>query len=330
MTESDVVFETFRNGEISLRVATQGSGPLLLFIHGWPELWYSWRHQMAHFAERGFRTAAMDVRGYGGSSKPPEVAAYTMMEMTSDAAAVIDALGDGAAVVIGHDWGAPIAWNTARLHPGKVRAVAGMSVPYFPIGVDDPLATWRSRYDDNGKFFYQTYFADRPDEAETELEQDSLRSIRMIYYAASGDRARDASDAGGFAQEKLVSEGLLDGLIDPDPFPAWASAEDLQVYADAMHQGGWNGPLNRYRAQPLDAAELGTLPDANLKQPAAFIGGELDVVRAFSEGVDPFEFAGLACDDFRGTTIVPGAGHWVQQEEPEQVNAALDAFLAAL
>jgi pimeloyl-ACP methyl ester carboxylesterase len=266
----------------------------------------------------------MDVRGYGGSSKPRPVEAYTLTELCGDAAAVIDALGGGEAIVWGHDWGAPIAWNTARLHATKVTAVVGLSVPYFPVSPQSSLDLWKETYTDQGKFFYQMYFQ-QEDVAEAELGADSLASIRKIYYAASGDSRSEP-----FLLDKPSDAAMLDGLIDPDPFPAWASSEDLQVYADAMHAGGWRGPLNRYRAQRLDSAQLGTLPDPNLKQPAAFIGGEHDVVRKFMPDVDPFDFAAMACDDFRGTTIIPGAGHWVQQEAPDATNAALAAFLGSL
>jgi len=322
---TEVEFVSVVNGDISLNVAVQGEGPLILCIHGWPELWYSWRHQMAHFSAQGYKVAAMDVRGYGGSSKPEEISAYSLTELAGDAVAVIDALGGGSAIVLGHDWGAPIAWNTARLHPDKVSAVAGLSVPYFPVSPDNSLDRWREMYTAQGKFFYQVYFNDRPDEAEAELGADSLRSIRMIYYAGCGD-----VDRGLFLLDKGADAGMLDGLVDPDPFPAWASSDDLQVYADAMHAGGWKGPLNRYRAQPIDADQLGSLPDPNIQQPATFIGGELDMVRNFVEGIDSYDFAAMACDDYRGTTIVDGAGHWVQQEAPEAVNAALETFFTSL
>jgi pimeloyl-ACP methyl ester carboxylesterase len=147
----------------------------------------------------------------------------------------------------------------------------------------------------------------------------------MIYYSACGEAAGRP-----FMMDKPADAKMLDGLTDPDPFPAWASDQDLQVYADAMHAGGWTGPLNRYRAQPLDAEQIGQMPDPNLKQPAAFIGGEHDVVRKFVEGIDSYQFAAMACDDYRGTTIIDGAGHWVQQEAPEAVNTALETFLNGL
>jgi pimeloyl-ACP methyl ester carboxylesterase len=318
-------FATVRNGDIELNVAVAGEGPLVLFVHGWPELWYSWRHQLAHVAQRGFTAAAIDVRGYGGSSKPTDIAAYTLIELCGDVAAVIDRLGAGSAIVVGHDWGAPIAWNTARLHASKVRAVAGLSVPYRPVGPVSAIELYREVY--AGRFFYQLYFQE-PGIAEAELEADNGRSLRSIYYMASGEGKASL----GLTADKPADARMLDGLVDPDPFPAWSTAKDLQVYIDAFDAGGWTGPLNRYRAQGLDAEQLGSLtdPPPELSQPAAFVGGELDGVRHFMPGVDLFELAPSSCLDFRGTTIVPGVGHWVQQEAPAAVNAALDAFIDSL
>ncbi|MGB0111892.1 MAG: alpha/beta hydrolase [Ilumatobacteraceae bacterium] len=314
-------FVTVRNGDIDLRVAVTGNGPLILCIHGWPELWYSWRHQMEHFAERGFTVAAMDVRGYGGSSKPEAIEAYALTELCSDAAAVIDELGNGTAIVFGHDWGAPIAWNTARLHADKVSAVAGLSVPYTPVSTLSSVDLWREIYKD--QFFYQLYIQ-APGVVEAEVSADVARTLRMIYFAASGDAGESL-----FAQ-KPADATLLDGLVDPDPVPAWMTTDDLQVYVDAFEAGGWVGAFNRYRAQGLDAEQIGPMPDAVLQQPAAFIGGELDGVRGFVPGMDIYDTASSACADFRGTTIVPGVGHWVQQEAPAAVNVALDAFVDSL
>jgi pimeloyl-ACP methyl ester carboxylesterase len=318
---SEPSFVTVRNGDIDLRVAVTGSGPLILCIHGWPEIWYSWRHQMGYFAARGFTVAAMDVRGYGGSSNPPDIEAYRLTELCGDAAAVIDELGDGQAIVFGHDWGAPIAWNTARLHPDKVRAVAGLSVPYTPIGPTSPLDMWRERYE--GTFFYQLYI-ETPGVAEAECGADHANALRRIYYGASGDADRSL-----FA-EKGPDAGLLDGTVDPDPFPAWMSPDDLAAYVEAFETSGWVGPFNRYRAQGLDADEIGSLPDPNLRQPTAFIAGELDGVRNFVPGLDLFGLAPVFCDDFRGSTIIPGVGHWIQQEAPDATNAALATFVDPL
>ncbi|MAT05334.1 MAG: epoxide hydrolase [Acidimicrobiaceae bacterium] len=321
----DVEFTTVVNGDIEIEVATLGSGPLVVFVHGWPELWYSWRHQMTHLAGRGFRAAAMNVRGYGGSSNPTEVERYTMREITGDVAAVVDALGNGEpAIVIGHDWGAPIAWNTARLHPDRVRAVMGMSVPYLPIGPTSSLEIFRQLYAD--KFFYQLYFQ-QPGVAEAELGADHGRSLRMIYHGASGAAAGSA----GLSGDKPADAKLLDGMVDPGLPLAHLTAEELDVYVAAYERSGWHGPINRYRAQDLDAADIGHLDDDGvLTQPAAFVGGELDGVRHFIPGLDLFDLAPRSCGDWRGTTIVPGAGHWVQQEQPDATNAAIDDFLDSL
>jgi pimeloyl-ACP methyl ester carboxylesterase len=315
----DMSFETVPNGEIDLRVAIAGSGPPILCIHGWPELWYSWRHQIAHFTGRGYTVAAMDVRGYGGSSKPSEISAYRLTELCADAATVIDALG-GESIVFGHDWGAPIAWNVARLHPDKVSAVAGLSVPYVPVGPVPLVDMFEQIY--AGKFFYQLYFQ-QPGVVEAEVSADTARSLRMIYYAISGDATEPFF-------ERPSGDNLLDGLVDPDPFPGWMTGDDLQVYVDAFEAGGWTGAFNRYRAGGFDAQDLGDLPEPELHQPTAFIAGERDGVRTFIPGLDLFADAGAACTDFRGTTIIPGVGHWVQQEAAEATNATLDAFVDSL
>ena len=237
-------FITVGNGPIELEVAVWGSGPLIVCVHGFPELWYSWRHQIAHFAARGFRVAALNVRGYGKSSRPHEIAAYTLRNIASDVAAVIDCLGEGKAILFGHDWGAPIVWHTSLLHPDKVVAVAGLSVPHFPRGAAPFLEMMKMVYKD--RFFYQIYFQ-QEGLAEAELESDVSTSLRKLYFAASGDAPLNK-----WLEPKPVDARLLDGMVDPDPQPAWISESDLKVYADAFSASGFRGPLNRYRAQLLD------------------------------------------------------------------------------
>jgi len=315
-------FVTVANGSIRLNVAVKGEGPLVLCVHGWPELWYSWRHQLERFGGRGYKVAAMDVRGYGGSSKPAEIAAYTIEQLASDVAAVIDALGGGKAILFGHDWGAPIVWNTALLHPDKVAAVAGLSVPYFPRGEASLLTAVNALY--QGRFFYQLYFQ-AEGVAEAELEADIPTALRKIYFALSGDAPLDK-----WIETKPADARLLDGMVDPAPFPAWLGPEDLAVYVAAFHAGGFRGPLNRYRAQDLDFAESAPLAGKPVTQPSLFIGGERDAVRHFIPGGDLYATPDAALADCRGSVIVPGAGHWVQQEAPEATNAALEGFLAGL
>jgi pimeloyl-ACP methyl ester carboxylesterase len=315
-------FITVKNGEISLNVAVKGEGPLIVCVHGWPELWYSWRWQMDHFAALGFKVAALDVRGYGGSSKPPEVAAYSLCQLASDVIAVVDHFGAAPAILFGHDWGAPIVWNTTLLYPEKIRAVAGLSVPYMPRGEMSFIELAKILYKD--RFFYQLYFQ-KEGPPEAEFEADIPAALRKIYYSASGDSPRD-----GLMMDKGPDSTMLDGMPDPDPFPAWMSPADLKVYVDAFTAGGFRGPFNRYRAQNIDFAELAAYAGAKIAQPTFFVAGERDPVRNFVGGMDLYANAGAALEDFRGAVIIPGVGHWVQQEAPDAVNLALEGFVEGL
>ena len=313
------------HGEISVNAAVVGpaDGPLVVCVHGWPESWWSYRHQMEHLSSTGHRVASIDVRGYGASSKPEAIDAYRLRELADDVAAVIANLSpDAPAVVIGHDWGAPVAWQTARLHPELVRGVIGMSVPYRPTTPGDPMELWDLVYAD--RFFYMKYFQE-PGVAEAELEADVARTLRMAYWAAGGESGDEL-----WMQDRPADAGFLDGMVDPDPVPEWMDAEALGPATAALEAGGFQGPLNRYRAQGLDADDLPGLADDVITVPAAFIGGERDIVRAFVPGMDMFASAGEFLGDFRGWMIVPAAGHWVQQERPDATNAAIDEFLAGL
>lgn len=315
-------FVAVANGPITINVAVEGQGPLILCVHGFPELWYSWRHQMTYFAKRGYTVAAMDVRGYGGSSKPQDVADYSMRAVTSDIAAVVDRLGGGRAILFGHDWGAPQVWSAALLYPDKISAVAALSVPYIPRGDASPLSMWRALYAD--RFFYQNYFQ-AEGVAEQELEADLATALRKIYFTASGDAPLNA-----WFERKPKDARLLDGMADPKPFPTWLSAADLQVFVDAFRAGGLRGPINKYRAQEIDFEEMAAYAGAVVRQPSFFVGGERDLVRAIIPGLDLYADPGAACADFRGSVILPGVGHWVQQEAPAETNAALERFVTTL
>ena len=314
---------TVHNAGLALNVVVAGPDTStdlpILCVHGWPELSHSWRHQLAYFAAQGRRIAAMDVRGYGASDKPHAIAAYSLSALASDVAAVIAALG-GRAILFGHDWGAPIVWNTALRHPDAVAAVAGLSVPFSPWGDIRFLDMMRMMH--AGKFFYQFYFqAEGVAEAELAADPDALAKL---YFALSGD-----AQYPGFGR-KLPDDTVLTGLTLPDPLPAWLPPEDLAIYKTAFAAGGWRGPLNRYRAQDIDFDEAVPLRGQMITQPATFIAGTRDPVRHFAPGVDLYATAGGGCSDFRGTILIDGAGHWVQQEAPAATNAALAAFLAGL
>jgi pimeloyl-ACP methyl ester carboxylesterase len=319
---NDVEFRSVRNGSISLRVALQGSGPLILCVHGWPELWYSWRHQMRHFAELGYTVAAMDVRGYGGSDKPAPVEAYTLAELAGDAAAVVRDLSETPAILVGHDWGAPIAYATALLHPDCVAAVAGLSVPFRPASEHSMLDIMRQVF--AGQFFYMLYFQ-QPLLPEQELEADIPTALRTIYYSASGDAPR-----GAFLPQKPENAKFLDGMLTPQNLPDWMRDEDLQVYIEAFAAGGFRGPINRYRAQDLDFEASRQAVGVQLPQPACFIGGERDLVREMIAGMDMYADIESGYADLRVNELIAGAGHWVQQEAPQATNSALERFIRSL
>jgi len=307
---------------VRLRAAIEGQGPLVILVHGWPELWYSWRHQIRPLAEAGYRVVAPDVRGYGGSDKPHAVEAYDMLSLTADMVGLIDALGEDQAVLIGHDWGAPICWTSAVLYPDRIRAVAGLSVPFFRRGPVSSIELFKALY--AGKFFYQLYFQEEG-VAEAEFEADVRTALRKIYYFASGD----AGDEGRAAlANKGPNDKMLEDLPDPDPFPAWLSEADLSYYVQAFEQGGFRGPLNRYRCQQRDWERLPQLSDATIEQPSFFVAGSRDLVRHFIPGTDLYANPGVYCSDFRGKVIIEDQGHWVQQEAPPEVTEALLGFLA--
>jgi pimeloyl-ACP methyl ester carboxylesterase len=321
-----------QNGAIELAVTVQGEGPLIVCVHGWPELGYSWRHQQRFFAARGYRIATMDVRGYGNSSRPEAVADYSMRHLCADVAAVIQTLGavdpkrPARAILFGHDWGAPIAWNTAVLFPQYVRAVAGLSVPFVPIRSRSFLELAAEIYRD--RFFYQLYFQEEG-RAEADFSADVGSALRKVYYALSGEGIRDTAVREAFVT-KSKDDALLVGLVDPDPFPAWLTAEDLHVFTETFSRTGFRGAFNRYRAQTIDVAELAHIAGQPVVQPACFIAGAEDPVRNFVPGVDAYAKAGQYCRDLRGSHILPGVGHWVQQEAPELTNQHLTAFLNTL
>ncbi len=316
------MFQSVENEGITLRVAIEGSGPLILCIHGWPELWYSWRHQMRYFAERGFTVAAMDVRGYGASDKPSGVENYSLSKLAGDAAAVLRELSPEPAILFGHDWGAPIAYATAQLFPEQVRGVAGLSVPFRPRSEVSLMQISEQVFAD--RFFYMLYFQS-PEIPEQELEADVTDTLRRVYYACSGD-----APLGAFLIEKPRDAGLLDGLVNPESLPAWMSEEDLQVYTDAFARGGFEGPINRYRAHAIDFEESAPLLGKKLSTPACFIGGERDPVRRLITGVDLFADLEGGYDYLRVNELVDGAGHWLQQEAPRQCNQILQRFVASL
>jgi pimeloyl-ACP methyl ester carboxylesterase len=308
--------------DICLRVAVAGQGPLVILIHGFPESWYSWRHQIPTLADAGYRVAAPDVRGYGGSDKPFAIDAYSIKSLSADIGGLIEVLGAERAILVGHDWGATIAYGTALFHPEQVRAVAGLSVPHLGRGPMPSVELFRKIYKD--RFFYQLYFQDLG-VAEAELEADVLTSLRKIYYGVSGEAQKANARI-----ENPAGPGFLDRLVDPNPFPVWLTEADLDYFASQFCNSGFRGPLNRYRNSERDFEQLAAFDGKQITHPTAFIAGSLDVVLRMVPGVDMVELMRQQCADLRYVRLMEGAGHWLQQERPAEVNAALLEFLRSL
>jgi pimeloyl-ACP methyl ester carboxylesterase len=314
---TEITHRTIESNGINMHIAEAGTGPLVLFLHGFPELWYSWRHQLPAVAEAGFHAVAPDVRGYGRTDTPHEIEAYGMRDHVADATGILDALGAETAVVVGHDWGSPMAWHCAMLEPARYRAVVAMSVPFLPRPPAPPTQLFKQIFGDN--FFYILYFQE-PGVAEKELEADPRTALRTFLCAASGD-----SVPAGFLGKKK-GDLFLTGMENPERLPRWLTESDIDYYAGEFKRTGFRGGLNRYRNMDRDWRDLAELADAKVTQPALFIAGERDGVLAFTS-VDPMK---ELVPNLKDTIMVPGAGHWIQQERSKEVNEALVAFLKAL
>jgi pimeloyl-ACP methyl ester carboxylesterase len=303
-----------------LRIGVSGSGPLVVLVHGFPDSWISWRHQIPVLAGAGYTVVALETRGYGKSSCPPEIEHYTLPALAEDIIAVIDELGFEKAVLVGHDWGGAQVFATALLHPERVQAVASFAFT-APLYSDvKPSEMWRNTYTE--ELFYQNYFAE-PGVAEAEFEVDPARSLRLFLYALSGDRPASAN---GLIRPAGTTS-LLEGLPEPHPFPHWLDEEELSYYAESFASSGFTGPINRYRAQDLDVELMRPYADRTIDQPVLWVGAAKDPARYLVPGVDKYLNPVPRCTDVRGTIIIEDVGHWIQQEAPQQSNAALLEFL---
>ena len=303
---------------IRIHLAEQGSGPLVLLCHGFPESWYSWRHQLSALSAAGFHVVAPDMRGYGQSSRPEQIDRYSMLHLVGDMVAVLDALGEKQAVIAGHDWGAPVAWHAALLRPDRFRAVIGLSVPYRPRGSVQPTTVMAQTEEAQ---FYQLYFQ-TPGKAESEFEADTRGSIRKILYAWSG--AMPDVDmvprAGGFFAR----------VADPPLLPSWLTEADIEVYVAQFLASGFRGGLNWYRNIDRNWELMAAFTRAPITVPALYMAGELDPVLAFPRMKDAIADLKRFIPDLRGTIVLPGCGHWTQQERPKQVNSSMIEFLRSL
>lgn len=313
---------------IRMHVAEQGEGPVVLLCHGFPETWYSWRHQLPVLAENGFRAVAPDLRGYGATGGPASADTYSLIHLVGDMVALLDALQAETAVIAGNDWGASLAWQAALLRPDRFSAVAASSVPMMGRA---PLPPGKLFPATDDALFYTLYFQE-PGVAEREFERDVRLTLRKLIFAASGDAGARVDGDGTPNPFSMVSrrDGLLAPLPSPAALPAWITETDLDVYAEAFAASGFGGPLNWYRNLDRNWELQAALEGMQVRVPALYVVGERDVGLSIPGMRQIMDAMPSLVPNLRDTLVIPQAGHWIQQERPEEYNAALLAFLRSL
>lgn len=296
-----------------------GEGPVVVLTHGFPELGFSWRHQLDALVDAGYRVLIPDQRGYGRSGRPDEVTDYDLEHLVGDVVALLDDVGAETAAIVGHDWGSIVAWNSPLLQPDRFWAVAGLSVPFTPRSKRPPTEIWRELFGD--RYFYILDFQE-PGRADANLGRDALDTMHRLLAPAVGQFGGDPSDPGilgGLPDDR----GFVDRLPGPGPLPAWLTEDELAFYAGEFGRTGFTGGINWYRNFDRNWDHTAHLADATISIPSFFLAGGADPV---AQGID-LERMEASLLDHRGNVIVPDAGHWVQQEAAAEVNAALVDFL---
>jgi pimeloyl-ACP methyl ester carboxylesterase len=309
---------------IHLHFVEQGEGPLVVLCHGFPELWYSWRHQLSALSTAGFRAVAVDMRGYGQSDRPEAIDQYTLLNLVGDMVGLLDKLGVQRAVIAGHDWGAVVAWHAALLRPDRFRAVIALSLPYLQRSPVAPTLVMPRRKDG---VFYLLYFQE-PGVAEAELEHDVRQTFLKVLGGASVAGAPRERSSGPFGM--VPRDGVLSGRPTPTILPDWLTEADIDFYVDEFERTGFRGGLNWYRNIDRNWELLAPFEGAKISDPALYMAGDRDLALAF-QGVDRV-VANLADNvpQLRGKVILPGCGHFTQQERASEVNAAMIDFLRQL
>ncbi|MGZ4676372.1 MAG: alpha/beta fold hydrolase [Acidimicrobiia bacterium] len=304
-------------GELAL--VDEGDGFPVLLVHGFPELAFSWRHQIPALTAAGYRILAPDMRGYGASLRPEAIEDYDITHLSDDLVAILDDIGAPQAVVVGHDWGSMIAWQFALLHPDRTAAVVGMSVPFVPRPAMPPVAMMRQLFADN--FFYIVYFQE-PGVADAELGRDPATTLRRLLCAAQVD-PQAPLDPSTFAAD---GRGFVERMPEPGSLPDWLSADELAVFVDAFTRTGFTGAINWYRNLDRNWELTAGVADAHVTMPSLFVAGAQDPVLMMT----PPQVSAGWLDDHRGDVLVEDAGHWEAQQQPAAVNAAIVGFLDSL
>ena len=306
---------------IKMHYVEAGSGPLVVLCHGWPESWYSWRHQLPALAEAGYRVVAPDQRGYGQTDKPQPIEAYNILNLVSDIVGLVNTLGEERAVIVGHDWGAPVAWTSALLRTDMFRGLGLLSVPYSPRMPVRPAVMFKMITQQ--KNFYQDYFQE-PGKVEQELETDVHRTMLAALYCASGDAP--AEDRFKFLFEK--NQRFVDTFVIPDKLPPWLTEQDLAFFTNEFKQSGFRGGINWYRNMDRNWEMTPFLDGAKIIRPTVFAAGDRDVV--IEMAADGYKNLENNVANLFKKHLIPGAGHWVQQERPAEINQLLIEFLRSL
>ncbi len=316
----DRQFQRIETNGITLNAVVEGEGPLVVMLHGFPQSSFLWRHQIDAVIGAGFKAAVPDQRGYGTSDAPAELSAYNMRELANDVAGIAPALGYEEFILIGHDFGATVSWHTALLHEESCKAVMGLSVPYTRGESTDGFIN-PDGFDDS--FWYIRYFQE-PGIAEAEMERDVRRTLLSTYYTLSG-----SSPPGSWmAQlEHPKESGYVDAMVMPDTLPSWLSEEELAYHVKQLEQSGLRGPINWYRNIPGMNEVTPELATKKVSQPAAFVAGVEDDVLKYVPEVPWAELMKDWFEDLRFQTFIPGAGHWVQLERPEETTREILRFL---
>jgi len=298
-------------------------GPLVLLVHGWPEGWYCWRHQLLALAAAGYRAVAPDMRGYGGSDAPAGAEHYNVVTLTNDLTGLLDALGEPRAVLVGHDWGAIIAWQAMMLSPQRFSALMAMSVPYGGRPSRSPMALWREQYGDN--FYYILYHNQPGGVAEAEYDADPRGLLSRLYLSPNSPRQPKQ-----ITDPKASAGGWIGRLGAATALPDWLTQADLDYMVDEFTRSGFAGGINYYRNFDRNWQLTAAVGDDTIAAPVQFIAGSDDMVIAHTDVGQLQRAMSRIASDFRGVTLLPGIGHWLQQEAPEQTNRLLLDFLAAL
>ena len=316
-----ITFRFIESNGIRMRIAEAGdSGPLILFAHGWPESWYNWRHQMTYFADAGYRVVAPDMRGYGETDKPDNVDDYDIVHLAGDMVGVLDALGEETAIMVGHDWGAIVAWNAVLMHPERFNALIAMSVPYGGRGPQSPMVGWQKTFGDN--FFYILYHNEAGGVAEAEYDSDPRGILSRLYLSPSSPR-----EAPTITDRARSAGGWIGRLGAPTGLPDWLSQEDLDYVVGQFESAGFRGGVNYYRNFHRNWEITEHLAETKIEVPTLFIAGEQDTVIAGASQEQLTSAMSRVATDLRGVVLIPEIGHWVQQEAPEETNAAMHEFL---